>query len=242
MKNKFSFILVKPQLGENIGSSARALKNFGFSKLLITNPRDGWPNQKALATSVGAINILKRCEVFKETEDAIKKFNLIFSFSARSRYLNKKHISIIEFKNILKKNIGLNIGLMFGSEASGLSNADISFSNYIVTIPTEDKFQSLNLSHSVLLVCYEISKLLEKRKKKIKQKLSSASKKEMKNLLKIIESKLENKSFFKPREKKSSMMTNINNLFYRFQANDKEIRILTSIISSLTKDKIKKHN
>tara|TARA_B100000700_G_C14955470_1_gene813764 strand:- start:439 stop:1167 length:729 start_codon:yes stop_codon:yes gene_type:complete len=242
MKNKFNFFLVKPQLGENIGTSARALKNFGFSKLSIINPRDGWPNQKAIAASVGAINIIKKCKVFKNTEDAIKKSNLIFSFTARPRDLNKKHICISEFKSILKKNIGLKIGLMFGSESSGLSNLDIAYSNFIVTIPTESKFKSLNLSHSVLLVSYEIAKLLSKSNKKIESRLISASKKEMKNLLKILEEKLEKRLFFKPREKKSSMMTNINNLFYRFQANVKEIRILTSIISSLSKDKIKKHN
>ena len=83
MKNKFSFILVKPQLGENIGSSARALKKFRIFKIINYQSRDGWPNQKALATSVGAINILKRCEVFKETEDAIKKIQLNFFFFSK---------------------------------------------------------------------------------------------------------------------------------------------------------------
>ena len=85
MKNSYGCILVKPQLGENIGATARVLKNFGFNKLRITSPRDGWPNQKAKATSVGASNIIEKTKVFDNTEEAIKKFEIIFSFSARKR-------------------------------------------------------------------------------------------------------------------------------------------------------------
>ena len=136
MKNKFGFILIKPQLGENIGASARALKNFGFKNLLITNPRDGWPNIKAKATSVGAIDILSKSKVLKNTVSAISKFDIIFSFSARKRDINKKHLGINNFLKILKKQKKKKIGLMFGPEASGLSNYDLSFSDYVVQIPS----------------------------------------------------------------------------------------------------------
>ena len=148
MKNKFGFILVKPQLGENIGACARSMKNFGFSKLHIVNPKISFPNHKAKATSVGAYEILNKAKVFNKIEHAIDPFNLVISLSARSRDINKKHISLNKFKKIiLRKN--LNIGLMFGPEASGLSNKDLSFSNYILQIPTSSKFKSLNLSHSL---------------------------------------------------------------------------------------------
>ena len=103
MKNKYGFILIKPQLGENIGASARSLKNFGFKNLIITSPRYGWPNIKAKATSVGAFDILKKTKVFSSTSSAIKNFDIIFSFSARKRDINKKHIGINNFLNMIKR-------------------------------------------------------------------------------------------------------------------------------------------
>ena len=91
MKNNFGFILVKPQLGENIGACARSMKNFGFSKLYIVDPKINFPNQKAKATSVGAFDIINKAKVFKEIERAIDPFDLIISLSARRRDINKKH-------------------------------------------------------------------------------------------------------------------------------------------------------
>ncbi len=242
MKNKFGFILIKPQLGENIGACARALKNFGFNNLLITSPRDGWPNIKAKATSVDAFDILKKTKVFKRTDLAVKNFDIIFSFSVRKRDINKKHLSFINFLKIFKKLNKKKIGLMFGPEASGLSNYDISFSNYVVQIPSSPALKSINLSHSVFLVCYELFKLnnfTSIKQSKFEKKIGSKGK--ITKLLNLLKLNLEKKNFFKPVEKKNSMLTNINNLFYRMEPNDKEIRILASLIGSLSKNK-KKHN
>jgi tRNA/rRNA methyltransferase len=236
MLNKFGFILVNPQLGENIGSCARALKNFGFSNLNIISPRDGWPNTKARMTSVGAFNIIKSAKIYNNVEDAIKKFDLIFATSARSRDINKKHISIVSFIKTLAKNKNSNIGIMFGPEASGLSNHDLSLSNFIIQIPTSSKLTSLNLSHAVIIISYEIYRSLnisKFKKDKILSKL--ASKSSIKNLIKFLEKMLDHKKFFKPPEKKKSMILNINNIFGRLELSDKEIRILFSIFSSLNK-------
>ena len=236
MKNNFGFILIKPQLGENIGASARALKNFGFKNLSITNPRDGWPNIKAKVTSVDAFDIIKKTKVLNSTEQAIKKFDLIFSFSARRRDINKKHLSFIEFLKTLKKINKKKIGLMFGSEASGLSNIDLSFSNYVVQIPSSPKLKSINLSHSVSLVCYEIFKLNNyKMFNQTTFKKNLGKKGKLSETIKLLLKKLEKRNFFKPLEKRKSMITNINNLFYRMEPNDKEIRILSSLIGSLSK-------
>ena len=161
MRNRFGFILVKPQLGENIGASARALKNFGFSKLSIVKPRDGWPNVKAKATSVGAYEILKKAKMFDSTSEAVEDFDLIFSTTARKRDINKKHLSFIQFLNLLRKRKNQRIGILFGPESSGLSNHDLSYSNYIIQIPTKKNFSSINLSHSVLLVCFEIFAMIK---------------------------------------------------------------------------------
>ena len=164
MRNKFGFILVKPQLGENIGACARSMKNFGFNKLHIVEPKINFPNHKAKATSVGAYDIINKAKVFNNIENAINSFNLVVSLSARRRDINKKHLSLEDFKKIIIKRRNLNIGLMFGPEASGLSNKDLSFSNYILQIPTSTKFKSLNLSHSLTIICYEIFMLINKKK------------------------------------------------------------------------------
>ena len=242
MKNKYGFILIQPQLGENIGASARSLKNFGFNNLIITSPRQSWPNIKAKATSVGAFDILNKTKVYYQTISAIKNFDIIFSFSARKRDINKKHISMNKFLNTITKIKKKRIGLMFGPEASGLSNLDLSYSNYVVQIPSSPKFKSLNLSHSVSLVCYEIFKL---NNFKLTQQLffskKIGQKGKLSQILKLLETNLEKKNFFKPPEKRTAMIKNINNLFYRLEPNDKELRILGSLIGSLSKNK-KKHN
>jgi len=236
MLNKFGFILVNPQLGENIGSCARALKNFGFSNLSIVSPRDGWPNTKAKMTSVGAFNLIKSAKIYNNVDDAVKKFDLIFATSARSRDVNKKHISIINFIKILAKNKNSNIGIMFGAEASGLSNHNLSLSNFIIQIPTSNKLTSLNLSHAVIIICYEIYRSLNLSKFKKEKILSKlASKSSIKNLIKFLEKMLDSKKFFNPPEKKKSMILNINNVFGRLELSDKEIRILFSIFSALNK-------
>ena len=103
MKNKFGFILVKPQLGENIGACARAMKNFGFKKLHIVEPKINFPNHKAKATSVGAYDIINKAKVFNNIEDAINNFDISNFFSARRRDINKKHISLKEFQKTNQK-------------------------------------------------------------------------------------------------------------------------------------------
>jgi tRNA/rRNA methyltransferase len=240
MKNKFGFILVKPQLGENIGACARSMKNFGFTKLHIVSPKINFPNHKAKATSVGAYDIINKAKVFTETNDAISNFDIVISLSARRRDINKKHISLNDFIKLVKKNSNSNFGLMFGPEASGLSNEDLSFSNYVLQIPTSPKFKSLNLSHSLTIICYEIFKVFkEKLFETNKTNINIASKSKINSLIKHLLGLLEKKDFFMPKEKKNSMLLNINNLIYRLEPNDKELRILASIISSLCKKNIK---
>ena len=240
MKNKFGFILVKPQLGENIGACARSMKNFGFTNLNIVSPKINFPNHKAKATSVGAFDIINKAKVYNKTNEAISNFNIIVSLSARRRDINKKHISLNDFVKLLKKSKNSNFGLMFGPEASGLSNEDLSFSNYVLQIPTSPKFKSLNLSHSLTIICYEIFKVFnEKLFKKKSTNIKISSKSKINSLIKHLLGLLDEKEFFLPKEKKHSMLLNINNLIYRLEPNDKELRILASIISTLSKKNIK---
>ena len=242
MKNKFGFILVNPQLGENIGASARALKNFNFSKLEIISPKQSWPNNKAKVTSVGAYNIIKKAKIYSNTKDAISNYDVVISLSARKREINKKHISMNQFLKMIRTRKNSKFGLMFGPEASGLSNNDLSLSNYVLQIPTSKRFKSLNLSHSLTLICYEIFKIKNFKKfEKIGKSISISSKNKITLLINHLEKLLDKKGFFTPIEKKHSMIMNINNLFYRLEPSDKEVRVLASIISSLSK-KNNNHN
>ena len=104
MINRIGFLLVKPQLPENIGFCARALKNFGFKKLDVINPKVSWPNNKALATSVGAKDILRQAKVYSNIKDAIKQYDIIYATSARVRDINKRHLSFEQFTKSIKRN------------------------------------------------------------------------------------------------------------------------------------------
>ena len=236
--NKFGFILIKPQLGENIGACARSMKNLGFKKLKIVSPKFFFPNHKTKSTSVGAFDLINRAKVYNNTEEAINEFDIIISLSARKRDVNKKHIKMRDFSNILLAYKDKNIGLMFGPEASGLTNEDLSFSNYILQIPTSKNFKSINLSHSVTIICFEIFKTLNNKSFSKKGKnIKISSKLKINSVVKYLTTLLEKKKFFLPKEKKQSMLLNIYNLFYRLEPNDKELRILAIILSALSKNK-----
>ena len=161
--NNVHFILARPQLGENIGSVARAIKNFNINKLRIINPRCVWPNQKALATSVGAKDILKAAKVYNSIEKSIADLDVVFATTSRVRKINKRIISVNDLKKKINKKHKL--GIIFGPEASGLSNDEVNCADYLVKIPTNEKFSSLNLSHSVIIFCFELFKFFEKKKK-----------------------------------------------------------------------------
>jgi len=227
------FILVRPQLGENIGSVARAIKNFNIKHLRIVNPRCSWPNQKALATSVGAKDIIKSAKTYDSLEKAIKDLDIIFASSSRIRKVNKKTISVESIKKKIKKN--RKVGFLFGPESSGLTNDDISNSNYLVKIPSNKKFSSLNLSHSAIIFCYEIFQHFTKKETiyKTGYKSSIANKSEVNKLLSFVIKGLDEKGFLQPDHKRKSMIRNINNIFHRLDLSEQEIRILLGIFSTL---------
>ena len=234
MINRIGFLLVKPQLPENIGFCARGLKNFGFNKLDLVKPKESWPNKKASATSVGAKDVLNKTKVYSNIKDAINKYDVVYASSARRRDINKRHLSFNQFIQSIKKNKKKKIGIMFGPEASGLSNEEISYSNYIFKIPVNKNFESINLSHSVILICYEIFKNLKSAAfKKEKKLIDIVSKKKLNVFFDFVENRLDNKGFFSPEEKKRSMLINLRNIFERTQLSDKELRILSSVFSKL---------
>ena len=232
--NNISFILHKPQLSENIGACARGMKNFNFNKLTVIDPKPTFPNDKILATSVGAKNIINKAKNFESLERSLKNIDIVIATSARFRNKNIKHIQLEDLKKI---NYNKKIGFIFGSEASGLSNNEISYSNYTLQIPTNPDFKSLNLSHSLIIIAQYISNLLSKEKFKPKKtkKFKAASKKEILSMTNLCIKHLSQINFFKQKEKKPIMLENLRNIFYRMELSDKETRILSSVFASLGK-------
>ena len=227
------FILVRPQMGENIGSVARALKNFNITKLRIVNPKCNWPNQKALATSVGAKDILKTSKIYNSVEKSISDLDIVFASTSRIRKVNKKIISILDLKTKVKKK--QRIGIIFGPEASGLSNDEISYADYLVKIPTNNKFSSLNLSHSAIIFCFQLFQYYSNKKPFYNStyKSSMATKSQVNKFLDFIINGLDKKGFLQPNHKRKSMLRNIYNIFYRINLSEQEIRILLGIFSTL---------
>jgi len=229
-----TFILHKPQLSENIGACARGMKNFGFNKLSIIDPKPIFPNDKILATSVGAKDIVKKSKVFKTLETSLKNIDYLIATSARFRNKNIKHIKLDDLKKI---NFKKKIGFLFGSEASGLSNKEISYANYTLQVTTNPDFRSLNLSHSLIIIAHFVANIIKLKSVPFKKskKIKSASKKDIQSMLTLCIKNLDQINFFKPKEKRPIMLENLRNIFYKMDLSDKETRILSSVFASLGK-------
>ena len=233
-KNNISFILNKPQLSENIGACARAIKNFNFTKLILINPKPIFPNDKILATSVGAKDIINKSKKYDNLEKALGKIDILIATSARFRNKNIKHINLEDLKKI---NFKKRVGFLFGSEASGLSNEEVSYANYTLQIPTNPDFKSLNLSHSLIIIAQYVASLIKLKNIPFKKskKVKSASKKEIQSMLGLCIKNLDEINFFRPKEKRPKMLENLRNIFYKMDLSDKETRILSGVFASLGK-------
>ena len=232
LKNIF-FILVRPQLGENIGSVARAIKNFNINKLRIVSPRCDWPNTRAIATSVGARDILNKSKLYKSIDSSIADLDVVFASTSRIRKINKKIIPINSLNKIIKRK--QKIGIIFGPESSGLSNDELNCADYLVKIPTNKKFSSLNLSHSAIIFSFQIFNHFMNKKVKYNSSYKSlvAKKSDVNKFLKFIIKGLDKKGFLQPNHKRKSMLRNINNIFHRINLSEQEIRILLGVFSTL---------
>ena len=232
--NNITFILHKPQLSENIGACARAMKNFNFQKLTIVNPNPVFPNDKILATSVGAKNIINNSKVFDNLESALKNIDYVIATSARFRNKNIKHIQLKDLKKI---DFNKKIAFLFGSEASGLSNNEVSYANCTLQIPTNPEFKSLNLSHSLIIIAQYVSAIIKFKSSNYNKskKVKVASKKEIHSMTNLCIQNLDKINFFKPKEKKPIMLENLRNIFYKMELSAKETRILSSVFASLGK-------
>ena len=232
-------ILVRPQLGENIGAVARAMLNFGWSDLRIVCPRDGWPNQSAVATSSGAGIVLDNAKIFRSTDEACVDLNYVFATTARNRDLSKEICSperAME-KSIMLVTSGQRVGIMFGPERAGLANSDIYLAQEIVSFPINPNFSSLNLAQCVILMAYEWFKTNSSKDivGVTEEKIYYASRIEVEHLRLALIKSLHLVNYFWPKSKKASLTQNLNNLLGRLPLTSSDVRTLHGVIKALIK-------
>ena len=241
-KKQPCFILVNPQMGENIGASARGMWNFGLERMRIVSPRDGWPNKKANTLSSGGGSVVDNAILYNNLNNAIKDLNFVFSTTIRSRKYSKEVFTPEEGIKFAKKLIesGNTVGILFGSERAGLEKNEISSSNAIISIPVNENFKSINLSHAVAVVSYEWFKNIESKNFQIKRdekELEFVKKIEVEKFVKQLKYQLQQKGYFWPEDKIESLNLNIDNLFYSLKLTNPNLKTLFGIVKSLKKNK-----
>ena len=233
-----AIILVRPQMGENIGAAARAMLNFGLDKLRLVDPRDGWPNPKAVAMASGAAGkVLDHAGVFPDVAGAVADCDFVFATTARGRELPKPiftpEAAMTEARARIRA--GQRVGILFGPERTGLENDDITRANAIITVPVNPAFFSLNLAQAVLLTAYEYSRhTLDA--VPVDPGLAGfdlASQTEVEKLGDHFEERLEEAGFFFPEHKAPMMKRNLRNMWTRFGMTRAEVQTLHGALRQL---------
>ena len=233
-KLTISIILVEPQMGENIGATARAMKNFGLADLHLVSPRDGWPNEKAESMSVGAIDIIKNAKIYSSIQEAVSDLEYVYAATAAPRDMNKSYV--------LSRDISMDmpecasVGIMFGRENCGLNNKEIAFANKIITIDTDVNFSSLNIAHSVAVICYELFQNKKQDRADLQNIQKLVTKDELEYFYQHLFQELDKRDFFRMPEKKEQMSLKIRNLFAKIEdLSQTELQILRGIVTVLSK-------
>ncbi|PIR39644.1 MAG: rRNA methyltransferase [Alphaproteobacteria bacterium CG11_big_fil_rev_8_21_14_0_20_39_49] len=228
-------ILIAPQLGENIGAAARSMLNFGLTDLRIVNPRDGWPNPKAVDMAKGAKEVIKKARIFTSLKDATHDITRLYATTARTRDMVKKVYDARETAANMIQNNGKS-AIMFGPERSGLNNDDITLADAVSIIPVAPIYTSLNLAQAVNIMCYEWFMATSERSdaENANDNQGLATKEEVADLFEHLESELDKTDFFRVEHKRPKMVRNIRNIFSRNDLTEQEVRTLRGIIKSLT--------
>ncbi|MBT3790961.1 MAG: RNA methyltransferase [Alphaproteobacteria bacterium] len=240
-----SVILVEPQLGENIGTAARAMLNFGLTDLRIVNPRDGWPSEKAQTSSSGADLVIDNVRVFETTEEAVADLKFLYATTARPRDMFKREATAREAAFEMREAIDASdkVGILFGAERHGLSNADVTLAQTVIAIPVNPAYASLNLAQAVLLVAYEWFQSGTHQhadgnaggRARLGSKTEPmASNQDLVHLFEHLEGELDAAGFLRPPEKRPNMVKNLRNIFQKAQLREQEVRTLRGVIKSLT--------
>ncbi|MEA2936406.1 MAG: tRNA/rRNA methyltransferase, partial [Variibacter sp.] len=230
-------VLVEPQLGENIGTAARAMANFGLSELRLVRPRDEWPNARARAAASGADRVLDNAVLFDAVEAAIADCSLVLATTARAHDQAKPVLSAEAAASAFAPRIaaGEKVAVLFGRERWGLTNEEVSLADAIVTLPVNPAFASLNLAQAVLIIGYEWFKQARGGELPfaMPQKSSPAAKEQLFAFFETVQRELEKVEFFRPPEKRETMLVNLRNIFHRMQPTRQDVQTLYGVISSI---------
>lgn len=234
-----SFILVEPQMGENIGAAARGMYNFGLEWMRIVNPRDGWPNQKATTMASGAARVLDQVRLTKTTAEACDDLHYVFATTARTRDLTKPVMTPERAMTHARVLIGegKKVGVLFGPERAGLANDDVVRANALISVPVNPAFASLNLAQCVLLLAYEWRRqgVDLPAETMLLAGTEFATGVEVEKLSEGLEERLRDQRFFWPADKAESMRLNLRNLFSRMPLTGADVRTLHGVFRALVK-------
>ncbi len=241
MSTSPAIILSHPQLGENIGATARAMKNFALSDLRLVNPTAGWPNPKAEAMAVGAADVLGDARIFGELKDALGDLNLVYATTARDRGITKEVLTPAEAARRLRAASarGEKTGILFGNERAGLYNDEISLADAVITIPTSE-FSSINLGQAVLLVGYEWFRAADDTPPMRVDHgpiHRNPTKQEMFQLFEHLERELLASGFLFPPDKTDHMVRAIRASLHRAHFTYQEVQTLRGMLVALTRGK-----
>ncbi len=233
-------ILVEPQLGENIGTAARAMANFGLRDLRIVNPRDGWPNESARRAASRADHVFNRIRLFETVEEAVADLGYLIATTARPREIVKSVRGPASASTVLRDHAerGIATGMLFGRERIGLTNEEISLADEIVTLPVDPEFASLNIAQAVLILGYEwrrsgLATEEEGLRFQTHNPSRPASKEELIGLYEHLEGALEAVTFFRPPEKKPVVVQTLRAILSKASFTEQDIRTLRGVIAAL---------
>ncbi len=230
-------VLVEPQLGENIGAAARAMANFGLSRLRLVKPRQGWPNDRARVMAAGADRILENAALFDTLEAAIADCNFVLATTARAHDQAKPVVGAAEAAAEMAPRIeaGETVAVLFGRERNGLENDEVALADRIVTLPVNPAFASLNLAQAVVIVAYEWFKLASGTKLPfgMPQKSAPAGKEQLLAFFASLERELEKVEFFRPPDKRATMQINLRNIVTRMGPTQQDIQTLHGVIMAI---------
>ncbi|UZE51379.1 TrmJ/YjtD family RNA methyltransferase [Rhodopseudomonas sp. P2A-2r] len=230
-------VLVEPQLGENIGMCARAMGNFGLTRLRLVKPRDGWPNVHARRAASGADHILDKVELFDTVEAAVADCTLLFATTARAHDQAKPVVApeAAARETVAHVATGATAGILFGRERYGLKNEEVALANRIITFPVNPAFASLNLAQAVLLCGYEWFKLATSNALPyaMPERSEPASQHQMQAFFDNLVRELDAVEFLRPAEKRDTMLVNLRNIFTRMEPTKQDMHTLHGVVMAI---------
>ena len=225
-------VLVRPQLGQNIGKAARAMLNFGLTDMRLVAPRDGWPNPDAGPAASGADIVLEQAKVFETTEAAIADCSTVFASTVRRRDLVMPVVGPQEMAESIAAS-DKRTAILFGPERSGLETEEVALANAIVTVPINPEFASLNLAQAVILLAYEWSKRAGLAQPTVKELEEPAPHGELEGLIGQLDEELVAKGYFHPPSRTQATRNTIRTIFTKTGWSSREVKAVRGIIRAL---------